>query len=93
MNILNNLNDYKNKYVVYLLTFPNQKKYCGYSSNIKRRWSNSNQYKDCDLVYNAIQKYGWNNIEAKILASFNNKQQALEAEKIFIESEEVILFK
>lgn len=85
MNILNNLNNYKNKYVVYLLTFPNQKKYCGYSSNIKKRWSNPNQYRECHLVYNAIQKYGWDNIEAKILASFDNKQQALKTEKIFID--------
>lgn len=39
------LSQYNNKFVVYLMTFPNGKKYCGYSSNIKRRWRNANEYK------------------------------------------------
>ena len=31
------LNTYKNYFVVYLLIFPNKKIYCGYSSNIRKR--------------------------------------------------------
>ena len=51
------LSQYNNKFVVYLMTFPNGKKYCGYSSNIKRRWRNANEYKG-QRVYKAIEKYG-----------------------------------
>ena len=80
-----NLKQYRNKYVVYLLEFPNGKKYCGYSSNIERRWHGPSQYKDCKFVYAAIQKYGWNNINKKVICSFSNKQDALKAEFNFIE--------
>lgn len=85
MKILNNLENFKDKFVVYLLTFPNGKQYCGYSSNIKRRWHGPSEYKECKLVYSAILKYGWDNITAKILGSFETKQAALIAEKNFIE--------
>ena len=82
---MQNLDQYKNKFVVYLLEFPNGKKYCGYSSNIKRRWHGPSQYKDCFLVYKAIQKYGWHNINKKIICSFEDKQTALKTEAFFID--------
>lgn len=73
------LSQYNNKFVVYLMTFPNGKKYCGYSSNIKRRWRNANEYKG-QRVYKAIEKYGWENIKKEILYIFDNKQEALNKE-------------
>lgn len=74
------------KYVVYLLTFPNGKQYCGYPSNIKRRWSRKGQeYKKCPLVYKAIQKYGWDNIQKEILYSYDNAEEGLLKEKEIIE--------
>ena len=79
------LNLYKGKFVVYMLIFPNGKKYCGYSSNIIKRWHGPSEYRDCKLVNNAINKYGWNNIKKEVICSFSNKQEALQAEKRFIE--------
>lgn len=80
-----NLDEYVNKFVVYLLEFPNGKKYCGYSSNIKRRWHGPSEYKECPLVYNAILKYGWNNINKKVICSFNSKEEALKTQALFID--------
>jgi predicted GIY-YIG superfamily endonuclease len=79
------------KYCVYLFTFPNNKHYCGYSSNIRNRWSNNGKnYEKCPLVYKAIQKYGWSNIKKEILYSFNNKEEALKKEKETIEKMDLL---
>jgi group I intron endonuclease len=46
----------------------NFKVYVGQTSqNVKRRWKNGSNYKDCSYFYNAIQKYGWDNFEHIIL--------------------------
>ena len=42
---MKDLSQYNGKFVVYLMTFPNGKKYCGYSSNIKRRWRDDRNIK------------------------------------------------
>ena len=43
------------KYKIYLLTFPNGKKYCGYTSQeLEKRWNHGEGYKKCPLVYKAI---------------------------------------
>lgn len=78
------------EYVVYLLTFPNGKKYCGYSSNIKRRWRSKYEYKNQRLVYNAINKYGWENIKKEILFKYDNAKEALEKEKEYIEENNLL---
>lgn len=77
---ISQLDKYKDKFVVYLFIFPNNKIYCGYSSNIKKRWRNEKGYKDQPLVYRAIEKYGWNNIKKYIYKSFDNKEEALQEE-------------
>jgi len=70
------------KYKVYLFTFPNNKKYCGYTSqSLKHRWDNGNGYKRCPLVWRAIQKYGWDNIKKELYFSSNDKNEALNKEK------------
>ena len=69
------------KYKVYLLTFPNGKKYCGFTSNtLQKRWSK----KRCPLVYRAILKYGWDNISKECVFSSSNRQETLEKEKEII---------
>lgn len=76
---------FKNKYVVYLLIFPNEKAYCGYSSNIERRWSrNYSEYKDCPAVYAALKKYSGQE-QKYIVSSFDNTIEALQLEKDLIE--------
>lgn len=77
--------EYKDKYVVYSLNFPNGKKYIGYSSNIIRRWYSKSEYRYQRLVYRAIEKYGWNNIEKEILYVFDNSKDALQKEAELIE--------
>lgn len=69
-------------YSVYIHTFPNDKKYIGITrTNPLRRWGhNGNGYRHQLRLYNAICKYGWNNIEHTILYYDLSKKQAEEKE-------------
>ena len=73
-----------NNYCVYKHTAPNGKVYIGQTCQKpeNRFGKNGYRYKGCTLFYNAIQKYGWNNIKHEIL--FENLTQE-EANKIEIE--------
>jgi len=54
-----------------MFIFPNQKNYIGQTNNLKRRFHThktvSKNLKYNTPVYNAIRKYGWNNIKIKNL--------------------------
>lgn len=55
------------KYYVYIHLFPNGKKYVGLTTqNVNRRWNNGKKYKRQKFVYNAILKYGWENISHQL---------------------------
>lgn len=55
------------KYQVYVHTFPNGKRYIGLTTqNLNRRWNNGKKYKCQKVVYNAILKYGWDNISHQV---------------------------
>ena len=72
-------------YKVYLFTFPNGKKYCGFTSKkLERRWDNGNGYQKCPLVYKAIQKYGWDNVKKELLYEFETEEEGLNKEKEII---------
>ncbi len=72
-------------YSVYLLTFPNGKKYCGQTSQkVERRWANGQGYKKCPLVYKAIIKYGWDNVKKEIIYTTHNQSEAYAKEKDII---------
>ena len=72
-------------YKIYLLTFPNNKKYCGYTpQELKDRWKNGRGYIKCPLVYKAIQKYGWNNVKKELIFETFNQNAAYEKEKEII---------
>jgi len=58
------------KLQIYMLIFPNGKVYIGKATSPKRRWREGNGYKQNTEMYADIQKYGWENIEKKIL--YNN---------------------
>ena len=65
------------KYCIYKHTTPNQKVYIGLTSlNPIYRWDNGRGYKACTYFYNAILKYGWDNIRHEILFTDLTKQQA-----------------
>lgn len=63
---------------VYIHTFPNNKVYVGITSykNANYRWQNGKGYKTQRLMYNAIQKYGWDNIKHKVLFDNLTKEEA-----------------
>lgn len=56
-------------YKVYRHTTPSNKVYIGITSQtVERRWrANGEGYKGSPVFYNAIKKYGWNNIEHEVL--------------------------
>ena len=74
-------------YTVYLHRFPNNKVYIGITSlKPSRRWKNGQGYKNKQpLIYRAINKYGWNNIEHILLFENLSKEEA--------ESKEIELIK
>lgn len=76
--------DYK-KYKVYLLTFPNNKHYCGFTGReLNKRFNGGYGYKKCPLVWKAIQKYGWDNITKEVIFDSDDKNIALNKEREII---------
>ena len=72
---------------VYKHTAPNGKCYIGITSRKPEyRWNNGKGYKQNNHFYNAIQKYGWDNIKHEILYSGLDEETAcaLEASLVFI---------
>lgn len=71
----------KNNYIVYMHVFPNNKKYIGITSKKpKQRWESGTGYRTQRLMYRAIQKYEWDNIEHKILYINLTKEEAEQKE-------------
>ena len=66
-----------NNYKVYIHIFPNNKVYIGMTClEPKERWKRGKAYKENRHLYNAINKYGWENIEHKILFDNLEKEEA-----------------
>lgn len=61
--------------VLYIITFPNSKKYIGITNNIIRRKYQHKTYSKTQTtrLYNAIKKYGWENLIWKIIPMKNEK--------------------
>lgn len=73
------------KYSVYKHTCPNGKVYIGLTCrDPKERWHGGHGYKSNPHFYNAIKKYGWNNIKHEILCSELSKEDASDYERLFI---------
>lgn len=66
------------KWCVYVHIFPNNKRYIGITcKRPKARWDKGRGYKRKNSpMYNAILKYGWENIEHKILFTNLTKEEA-----------------
>jgi len=74
-------------YTLYIHTNKmNNKKYIGITSQKpESRWrNNGNGYKECPKFYNAIMKYGWNNINHEIIKNNLTKKDAEELEIKYI---------
>jgi predicted GIY-YIG superfamily endonuclease len=64
-------------YTVYMHICPNGKKYIGITmQSVKKRWANGLGYRRQKYFFNAILKYGWDNIEHIVVASGLSKQDA-----------------
>ena len=67
-------------WVVYEHIFPNGKSYIGITNNVLARWRNGRGYERQKKIWNAIKKYGWDNIEHKILFDGLTHEEAKEKE-------------
>lgn len=64
-------------YKVYIHLFPNGKRYIGITKQrLNKRWRRGNGYRKNSLVYKAINKYGWDNIQHILLLENLSKEQA-----------------
>ena len=95
-NIINggeNMNDNEIRHwIIYMYTFPNNKHYIGktcHSMSRRQRDNSWSGYKNCTLLWNAIQKYGIENIKQDIL--FENDMTNAEASRL--EMTCILLFK
>ena len=70
------------KYCVYKHIFPNNKVYIGVTCRKPEyRWDNGNGYTNTQRkIYNAIQKYGWENVKHEILFENLTKEEAEQKE-------------
>lgn len=73
-------------YSVYKHTSPSGKIYIGITKQQpKRRWQNGLGYCGNIRFFNAIKKYGWDNIKHEVVWSNLSKEKACELEKLMIE--------
>ena len=64
-------------FCVYIHTTPSNKHYVGITSNKpENRWNEGRGYKRSPAFYNAILKYGWDNITHKIIADGLTEEKA-----------------
>lgn len=73
------------KYCVYEFTFPNGKKYYGMTVNVNGRWQGGRGYKT-QSVGKAIEEFGWENVEKRIIAENLTKANATLIERTLIKA-------
>ena len=73
-------------FIVYVHIFPNGKLYFGITSQkpLHRWYSDGSGYKKSPLIYNAIKKYGWDNVKHSIVFDSLSKEDAIEMEQYLI---------
>ena len=74
-----------NRFCVYIHIFPDNKKYIGLTSQEPcKRWANGEGYKSQPKIYNAICKFGWNNVKHEIYKDRISGNEAQQIEKELI---------
>ena len=69
--------DIENNYKVYCHLFPNGKRYIGITKQrLAIRFKNGYGYQRCPIMWKAIQKYKWRNIEHNVLFENLTKEEA-----------------
>lgn len=80
-----NFKSYDSKFLVYVHTSPNGKKYVGITSkSCEERWRGGSGYRDNLHFYNAIQKYGWDSFLHEVVASDLSLEDACALESFLI---------
>lgn len=76
------------EYKIYCHVFPNGKRYFGQTKRpLEERFGkNGINYKDSPLLWNAIQKYGWENISHILIKDNLTKEEANKYEMSYIKS-------
>lgn len=70
---------------VYKHTTPSGKVYIGITSKpVEQRWLNGRGYRRNTHFWNAIQKYGWENIKHEVLADGLSREEACRLEQFYI---------
>lgn len=79
---------YNDTYCVYAhINKTNNKIYIGQTcQKPEYRWNRGKNYKECPYFYNAIEKYGWDGFEHRIIASNLTKNEADNFEKLLIQN-------
>lgn len=89
INIPNDNIDVNNRYIVYQILFPNGKKYIGCtSSTLLKRINDHISSMESGLnykIYNAMRKYGVNNLKFEILGKYKTKEEMFHMEKYYIQ--------
>ena len=69
-------------YKIYVLSFPDGKVYIGTTRAKKAeyRWNNGKGYHKNQLVYEAIQKFGWDNVKRVVLLEGLSREEAEKSE-------------
>lgn len=75
---------------IYMHIFPNGKKYVGVCQCCEDRWRNGLGYAYNVEMFKDIKRYGWENIEHKILIEVTDNELAYKIEKILIEELDLI---
>lgn len=71
------------QFLVYEFIFPNNKKYYGHTYNTDARWREGKGYKN-QKVGKAIEEFGWDNIQKRIIAENLSKENAEMIERSLI---------
>ena len=71
-------------FCVYKHTFPDGKVYIGQTNNTQKRWRDGHGYKGQKKIFDAIIKYGWDNITHEILIDGLSQKLADLAESLYI---------
>lgn len=76
------------EYKIYCHVFPNGKRYFGQTKRTleERFGKNGTNYKDSPFLWNAIQKYGWENISHILIKDNLTKEEANKYEMAYIKS-------
>lgn len=75
----------KNDYKVYVHIFPNGKRYVGCTgTSLKTRWNGGLGYREQPNVFEAILKFGWNNIKHYVVFDNLTKNEAMFYEAMLI---------